>query len=165
MDNKMCAIELIALSISKQDEKRAREEAARQEALRREQEEMERRKKQSESLFNEVYAQLERQANRGEVPQATFLVTEMLSGDYRAVKQVTWRYKRPQGSNETDYELLYLIDTAYLIKLFNDLCFECVIDESYDTKQDGCYSYGWGAISMVKFIVKPQPECFSLLGE
>ena len=44
MDNKMCAIELIALAIAKQDEKKAREQA-----------EMEKLNRQTEFVFDGLY--------------------------------------------------------------------------------------------------------------
>lgn len=163
MDNKMCAIDLIALSISKQDEKRAREEAARQEELRKEQMFLEQRKRKTEAFFNQIYAQLKNLASLGEVPQVTFLLSETY-GLYFTIKQVPWRYKRHKCANESDWDELDIIDIAYLIKLFSNLCFECAIDENYKRRHN-YYSYGSGLLKVVQFIVKPQPECFSLLGE
>ena len=154
MDNKMCAIELVALAIAKQDEKKAREQA-----------ELEKLNRQTEFLFDSLYRQLVEKAERGETPEITFLLNQTLRGDYRAVKQVPWRYATTQYSYENDYDLLEYVNPLYLIKLFNDLCFECKMDTEYEKKGYTCYSYGSGTVTMVQFIVKPQPECFSLLGE
>ena len=163
MENKMCAIDLIALSISKQDEKKAREEAARQEKLRKEQIMLEQQKRRTEAFFNEIYTQLKNLANLGEVPQTTFLLNETF-GLYFTIKQVPWRYQRRECSNESDWDRLDKIDIAYLIKLFSNLCFECTVDKNYK-RQHKYYCYGSGLLKIVQFVVKPQPECFSLLGE
>lgn len=154
MDNKMCAIELIALAIAKQDEKKAREQA-----------ELEKLNRQTEFVFDGLYRNLVEKAERGEIPEMTFLLNQTKKGDYRAVKQVPWRYSGTQYSYENDYDLLDYVNPAHLIKLFNDLCFECEMNTEYEKKGYTHYSYGSGTVTMVQFIVKPQPECFSLLGE